>query len=109
MKINKGDEVKILLGKDRGKSGKVVRVLTKKGQVVVEGINLYKRSLPGNILKRQGAEKGQIIEITKPIDVSNVALICPNCNKVIRVGFKVDKLSKFRICQKCQKPIDKKE
>ncbi|KKS13045.1 50S ribosomal protein L24 [Candidatus Daviesbacteria bacterium RIFOXYD1_FULL_41_10] len=67
MKIKKGDTVKILLGKDRGKTGKVLRVLAKKGKVLVEGVNAYKR----HVRKMKGMEGG-IIEINKPIDISNV-------------------------------------
>ena len=67
MKIKKGDTVKILLGKDRGKTGKVLRVLAKKGKVLVEGVNAYKR----HVRKMKGMDGG-IIEINKPIDISNV-------------------------------------
>lgn len=109
-KIQSQDEVKILLGKDRGRTGKVVRVLTKTGQVIVEGVNLFKRSLRADALKRQGNReaKGQIIEIVKPMDISNVALICQNCKMPARVGFEVKNDQKVRICKKCKKEIETK-
>ena len=100
MKIKKGDKVKILLGKDRGKEGKVVFVLGKEKRVFVEGANLYKRHV-----KKQGSIEGGIINIPKSLDVSNVVLVCPNCNKPTRVGLKLEGNEKVRICKKCGKEI----
>lgn len=100
MKIKKGDKVKVLLGKDRGKEGKVAYVRGKDSRVFVEGANLYKRHV-----KKQGTIEGGIIDIPKSLDISNVALICPNCNKITRVGFKLIGNEKMRICKKCQKEI----
>lgn len=100
MKIKKGDKVKILLGKDRGKEGKVAYVRGKDGRVFVEGVNLYKRHV-----KKQGSIEGGIIDIPKSLNVSNVALVCPACNKASRVGFKKVGNEKLRICKKCGKEI----
>lgn len=100
MKIKKGDKVKILLGKDRGKEGKVELVSGKVSKVFVGGANLYKR----HVKKHQNMEGG-IIDLPKPMDISNVALICPNCNKVTRVGYTVIGNDKIRICKKCKKEI----
>lgn len=100
MRIKKGDKVKILLGKDRGKMGKVELVLGKDGKVFVGGVNLYKR----HVKKQRGLEGG-IIEIPKPLDVSNIALICPNCSKATRVGYQMEGTTKMRICKKCKKEI----
>ena len=100
MKIKKGDKVKILLGKDSGKEGTVEYVLGKDGRVFVGGLNLYKR----HVRRMQGVEGG-IIDLPKSLNISNVGLICPNCKKVTRVGFKVEKDSKVRICRKCNKEI----
>lgn len=99
-KIKKGDKVQVLLGKDRGKSGNVERVLNKKNKVAILGVNVYKRHV-----KKQGTIEGRVIDIVKPIDISNVALVCSNCGKPTRVGFKVDGDSKVRICRKCKKEI----
>ena len=99
-KIKKGDKVKVLLGKDRGKEGTVEYVLAKDKKVFVGGVNLYKRHV-----KKQGQIKGGIIDIPKPLDVSNVSLICPNCKKPTRVGYKKDGNSKVRVCRKCKKEI----
>lgn len=109
MKIKKGDKVKIMLGKDRGKEGTVAYVLGKTGKVFVEGANLYKR----HVRKMEGMEGG-IIDLPKPIDISNVGLICPNCKKVTRVGYKqsspskegkMDGKEKVRVCKKCKKEV----
>lgn len=99
MKIRKGDKVMVVLGKDRGKSGTVERVINKKGKVAVGGINLVKRHV-----KKYGDIQGGILEIAKPIEQSNVMLVCPHCQKPTRVGFKFDGM-KMRICKKCQKEI----
>ena len=99
-KIKKGDNVKVMAGKDSGRSGTVDRVLIKTGQVVVGGINISKRSV-----KKQGQNQGGIIDLVKPVDMSNVALICPNCKKITRVGFKIEGKEKLRICRKCGKEI----
>lgn len=100
MKIKKGDKVKILLGKDRGKEGSVEYVMAKEKRVFVGGANIYKR----HVRKTQGIEGG-IINIPKSIDISNVALVCPSCKKATRVGYKIVGKSKLRICKKCKKEI----
>ncbi len=100
MKVKKGDKVKILLGKDRGKTGKVEYVLAKDNRVFVGGANLYKR----HVKKMQNTEGG-IIDIPKSLDISNVGLICPDCQKVTRAGFKIAVNEKLRICKKCKKEI----
>ncbi len=97
MKIRKGDNVKILSGKDRGKTGKVSRVFGKEKKALVEGMNLVKRHTRP---RRQG-EKGQRVSVPAAIDVSNLSLVCPKCSKPTRVGFKVTEKAKFRVCKKC--------
>jgi large subunit ribosomal protein L24 len=103
MKIKKGDNVQILLGKDHGKSGPIERVIKKDGKVLITGINLVKR----HIGKKVTGSEGGVLDIPKPMDISNVALICPNCKKITRVGFKVTGKEKIRICKKCGKDIGK--
>jgi large subunit ribosomal protein L24 len=97
MKIKKNDQVKILSGKDRGKTGKVLRVAPEKGKAVVEGLNLVKKhSRP----RRQG-EKGQRISVPAALHLSSLMLVCPKCSKPSRVGRKVAEKAKFRVCKKC--------
>lgn len=100
MKIQKGDNVQIMLGKDNGKTGQVIKVFTKASKVLVEGVNTYKRHI-----KRMGQNEGGIFEISKPVPASNVMLVCPNCKKPTRVGFSIEKDQKVRICKKCGKAI----
>lgn len=98
MKIHKGDTVKIMTGKDRGKSGKVARVLPSANKLVVNGLNMFKKHQRP---KKQG-EKGQLITISRPLSVSNVMLLCKSCDQPTRVGFRFEGESKVRFCKKCK-------
>lgn len=102
MDIRKGDKVLILAGKDKGKSGSVIKSVRESGKIVVEKINVVKKhSKP----KFEGA-KGEIMEKPMPIDISNAALVCPKCNKAARVGKKVlDSGKRVRVCKKCGEEI----
>ncbi len=101
MKIKKGDKVKIIYGKDKGREGVVEKVYRKDNKVLIPGINLYKR----HIKKNEKMPKGGIIEIPRPLDVSKVMLICPKCAKPTRVGILREKSKKWRICKKCKSKI----
>jgi large subunit ribosomal protein L24 len=106
MKIKKGDTVKILYGKDNGKTGPVVAVDLKNNMVVVSGVNVSKRHLKGDGRTRTS----EILTIEKPMAVSKVILVCPLCGKTTRVGLKREDGKVTRICKKCGKEIaDKKE
>lgn len=102
MKIKSNDKVIVTAGKDKGKKGKVIKVISEKNRVVVEGVNFMKKHIKA---KKQG-EKGQKITVPVPINISNVALICPKCNKQTRVGYLVlENGEKHRICKKCKQDI----
>lgn len=101
MKVKKGDNVVIMRGKDRGKSGKILQVLLKDSAVVVQSLNMRKV----HMRPRKQGEKGKIISKESPLDVSNVMLICPKCSKPARVGYQVSKDSKSRVCKKCNATI----
>jgi large subunit ribosomal protein L24 len=103
-KIHKADTVAITTGKDKGKTGKVEKVLVDQNAVVVENINLAKKHQ-----KAYGNKQGGIFEITKPISISNVQVICPACKKQTRVGFEVKGGVKLRVCKKCKANLDKME
>lgn len=98
MRIKKGDKVKVIAGKDKGKTGEVLKVIPAKNKLVIEGINLaIKHVRP----KREG-EKGQRIRFPAPLAISNVLLICPKCKKTTRVSFKfLEDGTKKRVCKKC--------
>lgn len=99
MKIKTGDKVKVLTGKDSGKTGKVIQILKNKKNnqtlVVVEGVNLLKKHMRA---RRQG-EKGQVIELPAPLHVSSVMLLDPKSGKATRVGFKQEGNTKKRIAK----------
>ncbi len=97
MKIRRGDKVKVISGKDKGKTGKVLKVFPRLGRVVVEGINILKKHQKP---RRQG-EKGGRISFPGPVNISNVQLICTKCEKPTRVGFEKSGDKKARICKKC--------
>lgn len=103
MKIKLKDKVKILSGKDRGKTGIVERIYSKQDKILVKGINLYKK----HIKKSEQFPKGTIVEVNRPLFISKTILVCPNCNKVTRVGYSLQKTGKKeRICKKCNKVIN---
>jgi len=101
MKLKKGDLVKIVLGKDKGKTGKIEKILPKIEKVLVTGINQYKRHMKA----RAQGQSSEIVTITKPLPCTNVALICPHCKAQTRIGFRVEKNDKIRVCRKCDKKI----
>jgi len=101
MKLKKGDEIIVIAGKDKGRKGKIEKVFSKERKVLVPGINLVKKHLK----PRKEGEKGGIVEIAKPLDISKVALVCPKCSKPTRVGYLITKDSKERICKKCRQTI----
>jgi len=104
-KLKKGDSVKILIGKDKGREGKIEMIFPKKDTVLIPGVNIYKKHV-----KKEAARdnKGGIYEIPRPIAISKVALVCPKCKKTTRVGWQIVKNKKERVCKKCKKLIDKK-
>ena len=101
--VKKGDRVKVIAGKDKGKEGEIIRALPKKGRVVVEKVNVVKKAQRPT----QANPQGGIISMEAPINVSNVMLVCPKCKEATRVGhrFKEDG-TKVRVCKKCNADID---
>jgi large subunit ribosomal protein L24 len=98
LKIRKGDRVRVLTGKDRGKEGEVMRAFPSTGKVIVDGVNVAKK----HQRPTQASQQGGIIDKDMPVPVSNVALVCPSCHKPTRVGYKIDASgSKARVCKKC--------
>lgn len=100
MKLKIGDSVKVTLGKDRGKTGKIETVLPQRNSVIVAGANMYKKHV-----KRQGDKAGQIVSLARPLDAAKVALICPHCHQPTRVGYRGEGKNKIRICKKCAKKL----
>ena len=103
MNIKKGDKVKVLAGKDKGKEGTILRSLPQKQRVVVEKVNIVKKALRPT----QQNPQGGISSVEAPIHVSNVMLVCPSCKQLTRVSNKRDENGKkVRVCKKCGKDID---
>mgnify|MGYP000848886547 CR=1 FL=1 len=104
MKIRKDDNILVIAGKDKGKTGKVIQVAPAVKKLLVEGVNLVKKHVPAE--KTKQGKIGQRIELPTFLDISNVKLICPQCKKATRVGYSLEGNSKKRICKKCKKNID---
>ncbi len=100
-KVKKGDEVMMLAGKDKGKKGKILRILREKNKVMIEGLNLVKK----HQRPRKQGEKGEIVSLPRFVDISNVGIYCSPCGKGVRVGYRLDGDQKIRICKKCQQSI----
>ncbi|MPZ23979.1 MAG: 50S ribosomal protein L24 [Dehalococcoidia bacterium] len=102
-KIKRNDNVMVVIGKDRGRTGTVRQVLPDAGRVVVTGVNMVKRHMRPRSLQQPGG----IIEKEGPIQVSNVMLVCPSCGKATRVGFRIrEDKSKGRYCKQCDSDVD---
>jgi large subunit ribosomal protein L24 len=98
LKIKKGDRVRLLSGKDRGKEGEVTRALPAEGKVIVDGLNVAKKHQRATRATMQGG----IIDKDMPIPVARVALVCPSCSKATRVGYRIEADgAKVRVCKKC--------
>lgn len=102
-RVRKDDKVQILAGKDKGKIGKVLKVLKKRDCVIVEKVNVVKRHTRGNPYSGQA---GGILDKEAPIHVSNVAVVCDACTKATRVGYRyTEDGTKVRFCKKCNEII----
>ncbi len=101
LKIKKGDTVEVLSGKDRGKQGRVVNVYPNRARVMVEGVNQVKRHETVRPTKSGGGMQGGIITKEMPLDISNVAVVCPSCGKPTRVGHAMGPDGKERVCKQC--------
>lgn len=106
MKIKKNDTVKVITGKDRGKTGKVIRAYPENQKIVAEGINLVVR----HVKARRGGEKGQKMYFPKPISLAKVMLLCPKCGEPSRLGYRVlesqdMRQKKERFCKKCKQAV----
>ncbi len=101
MKIIKGDTVKVMSGKDRGKTGTVSAAFPTAGKIAIEGINVFKK----NSRPRLQGERGQVVEVSRPLAASKVMIMCPSCKQPTRAGMRTDGNRKVRYCKKCQSTI----
>ena len=101
IKIRRGDQVRIMTGKDRGREGRVLFVRPREGRVVVEGVNMVKRHEKLRASRGRAGQEGGIVTKEAPIQVSNVQIVCPSCGPT-RIGFEVfEDRPKARVCRKC--------
>jgi large subunit ribosomal protein L24 len=110
IELKKEDTVKVISGRDSGKTGRVLRVDHERGRILVEHVSMVKRHTRPNPQKQI---KGGIAERESPISVSNVMIVCPGCNKATRIGHHLDKVAggrtrRTRVCRKCGQTLDRK-
>ncbi len=103
-KIRKGDLVEVITGRDKGKRGEVIRVIPKEARVVVQGVNIRKKHQRSYTVGGQTVP-GRIVEFEAPIHISNVMLVCPQCNRPVRVGIRREEGRRIRICKRCGNEI----
>jgi large subunit ribosomal protein L24 len=101
MRIIKGDKVRIISGKNKGKEGMVEKVYKGQNSLLIPGINLYKK----HIRKNEKMPQGGVVEIPRPLASNKVVLICSKCNSATRVEYKVDNKRKTRVCKKCKSTL----
>ena len=97
MRVKKGDTVKVLSGKDKGKTGEVLEILPKTNKIVVKGINIIKK----HTKPRKQGEEGGILSMEGAIHVAKVNVVCPKCGKATKIGYSEEKGEKVRVCKKC--------
>ena len=103
MTVKKGDNVVVIAGKDKGKTGKVLEVFPKDNRVLVDGVNIVTKHKKA----RTQNEKSEIVKMNAPIEASNVMVVCPVCGKATRVAHKEIEGKKARACKKCAGSLDK--
>lgn len=101
MRIKKNDTVKMMLGKDRGKTGKVLRSFPEEEKIIIEGLNLVKKHTKA----RKEGQKGQRVEVPRKVKASSAMVICPKCGKATRIAYQIQDGNKARICKKCKAEI----
>lgn len=102
--VKKGDTVKVISGKEKGKSGKILKAFPAKGRIIIEHLNMIKK----HTKRRSQGQGGGIIEREGTINASNVMLVCPSCRQATRLGKKLlEDGSKARVCKKCGEVVDR--
>jgi len=95
-KLKKEDTVEVIAGKDKGKRGRILKILRDKDRILVEGINIVKKTQK----KRKQQDRGGIVEVEAAIHSSNLMIVCKKCGPT-RIGYKIEGDSKIRVCRKC--------
>ncbi len=95
-KLKKEDTVQIIAGKDKGKRGKILKIIRDKDRVLVEGANIVKKAMK----RRSQQDRGGIVELEAAMHISNVMIVCKKCGPT-RIGYKLEGDNKIRVCKKC--------
>lgn len=97
MRIKKGDNVQVLSGNDKGKTGEVLEVIPKADKIIVKGVNIRKK----HVKPRKQGEEGGIVSVECSIPSAKVNVVCSKCGKATKIGYSIEKEEKVRICKKC--------
>lgn len=100
IKIRRGDNVRVMSGKDRGKEGKILAVFPTQRRIIIEGVNVVKRHMKLRAARGRAGQEGGIISKEAPVHASNVQIVCPSCGPT-RIGYEVKDGTKTRVCRKC--------
>jgi large subunit ribosomal protein L24 len=100
LKVRRGDQVRVMTGKDRGKEGRILAVFPEDRRIIIEGVNMIKRHLKLRAARGRSGQEGGIITKEAPVHVSNVQIVCPSCGPT-RVGYEIKDGTKTRICRNC--------
>jgi large subunit ribosomal protein L24 len=100
LKVRRGDNVRVMSGKDRGKEGRILAVFPSADRILVEGVNIIKRHMKLRAARGRSGQEGGIIQKEAPVHVSNVQIVCPSCGPT-RVGYTLTDGTKTRVCRKC--------
>jgi large subunit ribosomal protein L24 len=103
--VHKGDTIEVIAGNDKGARGRILRAYPKTRHIVVESVNIRKKHQTQRQTQGRATQAG-IIQFEAPIDVSNVMLVCPKCDKPTRVGVRREGGIRMRVCKKCGEDID---
>lgn len=101
MKFKKGDKIKVGAGKDKGREGVIEKVYSKQNKVLITGVNIYKK----HVKKNEQMPQGGVVEVSRPLDISKIIMVCPKCKKQTRIGYEIIKNKKSRICKKCKSAL----
>jgi large subunit ribosomal protein L24 len=101
MKLKKGDKVKVIAGKDKGREGVIERIYTNADKVLVTGVNMYKK----HVRKNEQMPQGGVVDVPRPMDTAKVMYVCPKCGKASKLGYTVENGKKSRICKNCESKV----
>jgi large subunit ribosomal protein L24 len=100
VRLKRDDSVRVIAGKEKGKTGRILRIDRERGRVFIHGLNMVKKA----VKKRKQTDRGGIIDIEGSVAISNVMIVCPKCGPT-RISYKIEGEVKHRVCRKCGEPL----